>query len=86
MEVKNVSTSATSKVGDILIKYTIDSKNSKKEMRGYAYKDDEMVGSMNYSEGGALGISFNDGTLDLATQKAVTMQVLADAEELNAVK
>lgn len=84
MEVKNVSTSATSKVGDIRIKYTIDSKNGKKEMRGYAYRDDDMVGSMNCRQGGALGISFNDGALDFATQKEVATQMLADAEELNA--
>lgn len=86
MEVKNVSTSAVSKVGDIKIKYTIDSKDEKKEMRGYAYQDDDMIGSMNYRQGGDLGISFNSGYLDFATQKEVAIQMLADAEELNTNK
>lgn len=48
MEVKNVSTSATSKVGDVTIKYTITEKNGKKEVSGMCVRDEETVCYMNW--------------------------------------
>lgn len=84
MEVKNVSTSATSKVGDVTIKYTITEKNGKKEVSGMCVRDEETVCYMNWKEDGEMGISFNSDALTWEEQKSVTEHILADIEQLNA--
>lgn len=84
MEVKNVSTSATSKVGDATVKYTITEKNGKKEVSGMCVRDEETVCYMNWKKDGEMGISFNSDTLTWEEQKSVTEQILADIEQLNA--
>lgn len=84
MEVKNVSTSATSKVGDVIVKYTITEKNGKKEVSGMCVRDEETVCYMNWKKDGEMGISFNSDALPWEEQKSVTEQILADIEQLNA--
>ena len=84
MEVKNVSTSATSKVGDVIVKYTITEKNGKKEVSGMCVRDEETVCYMNWKKDGEMGISFNSDALTWEEQKSVTEHILADIEQLNA--
>ena len=84
MEVKNVSTSATSKVGDVTIKYTITEKNGKKEVSGMCVRDEETGCYMNWKKDGEMGISFNSDALTWEEQKSVTEHILADIEQLNA--
>ena len=84
MELKNVSTSATSKVGDVTIKYTITENNGKKEVSGRCVRDEETVCYMNWKKDGEMGISFNSDALTWEEQKSVTEQILADIEQLNA--
>lgn len=85
MEVRNVSTSATSTVGNVRISYTVTERGGKKEMSGIAYNaDEEVVCHLNWKKDGGLGISFTADSFSFAEQKAVTEQILADIEQLNA--
>ena len=53
-------------------------------MSGMCVRDEETVCYMNWRKDGEMGISFNSDALTWKEQKAVTEQILADIEQLNA--
>lgn len=84
MEIEKTTSTGTSVVGNVTIRYEIskDKTDTPVSLRANIYKELDIIGSANANTQGELGLSFRANDLTAQQRKAVTDQILDDVDSV----
>lgn len=83
MEIERTTSTGTSVVGTIIIRYEIskDKNDNPVSLRANVYKELDIIGTANANTQGEIGISFRENDLTAQQRKDVTDKILDDVEQ-----
>lgn len=88
MEIERTTSTGTSTVGAVIIRYEIskDKNDNPVSLRANIYKELDIIGNANANTLREIGISFRENDLTAQQRKAVTDKILDDVEQTFSVE